>query len=77
MTVKEYNEEFLPKIEHADYIVSRLEHIINHMDKDKVDEKEVWRVLGIYGWSEQIRTTILQALEYYQIHEGIEKLVKE
>ena len=43
MTVKEYNREFLPRIEQADYIISNLEHIVEHMDKNKVDKKEIWR----------------------------------
>ena len=74
MTVKEYNREFLPRIEQADYIISNLEHIVEHMDKNKVDKKEIWRMLGIYGWSEEVRETLLKALECYKIYEGLEKL---
>lgn len=74
MTVKEYNKEFYPKISHAQYIIKMLEHIINHMDIGSEGQAEVHRILGIYGWSEEVRETILTALEYYRVHEGIEKL---
>ena len=74
MTVREYNKEFLPKIEHAQCFISRVELAIDHMDIGECGRNEVRRILGLYCWDKDTEKTILTALEYYRIHEGIEKL---
>lgn len=74
MTVREYNKEFLPKITRAKCFISLFENIVSHIDKEKADHEEIWRIFKIYSWSEETKQTILTALEYYRIHEGIEKL---
>lgn len=74
MTVREYNKEFLPKITGANCFISLFENIVSHIDKEKADHEEIWRIFKIYGWSEETKQIILTALEYYRIHEGIEKL---
>lgn len=74
MTIQQYNEKFLPKINNAKYAVNKIDKAIQLMDEKKVDRDEVYRVLKIYGWSEEVKTFILEALEYYRKKEGIEKL---
>lgn len=74
MTVKEYNQEFLPKIKHARQFVELLESAIQHMDDTKVDKDEVHKQLQIRCWSEETKQTILAALAYYQQHESIDKI---
>lgn len=74
MTVKEYNKEFYPKISCASSFISLFENIVSHIDKEKANHEEIWRIFKIYGWSEETKQTILTALECYRIHEGIEKL---
>lgn len=74
MLVKDYNKEFLPKINRANYFIENMNGIVDHMDKEKVDTDEIWRIFSIYGWSEELKNNILTALEYYRVHEGIEKL---
>lgn len=75
MTVREYNKEFLPKITMASCFISLFDNIVSHIDKEKADHEELWRIFKIYGWSEEMKNLILEALEYYRIHEGIEKIV--
>ena len=41
MTVKEYNRDFLPRIQRAREFVSLFESAINHMDDARVDKEEV------------------------------------
>ena len=73
MTVKEYNEEFLPKIEHAEEFIRLFESAIRHMDERKVDKNEVRRHFELRCYSEETKKTILTALEYYKEHEGINR----
>lgn len=65
MTVKEYNRDFLPRIQRAKSFVQLLEYTIQHMDGSIVDHNEVRRHLEIHGWSEEMRRTILDALTFY------------
>lgn len=74
MTVKEYNKEFLPKIKKARILIEMMDKIIDHMDIDEDGRNEVKRILKIYGYSDETKETIVKALEYYRIHEGIDKL---
>ena len=74
MTVKEYNKEFLPKIKKARILIEMMDKIIDHMDIDDDGRNEVKRILKIYGYSDETKETIVKALEYYRIHEGIDKL---
>lgn len=74
MTVQEYNNEFLPKIDRASSIITRMELAIEHMDIGDPGRKEVRRILALFNWSEEAKETILTALEYYREKEGIEKL---
>lgn len=74
MTVKEYNEEFLPKIEHAQEFISLFESAIRHMDERIVDKDEVMKQFRIRCWSDEAKETILTALRYYKKHEGLEKI---
>ena len=75
MTVKEYNKEFLPKIDAAWYLAKNLELAIDHAEISKEDKANVRYHLAMHAcWSEETKETILKALEYYRIHEGIEKL---
>ena len=74
MTVKEYNKEFLPKIKKAKILIEMMDKIIDHMDIGEDGCYEVKRILKIYGYSDETKETIVKALEYYRIHEGIDKL---
>lgn len=74
MTVKEYNKEFLPKIKKAKILIEMMDKIIDHMDIGEDGCNEVKRILKIYGYSDETKETIVKALEYYRIHEGIDKL---
>ena len=40
MTVKEYNQEFLPKLERAEEFIRLFESAIRHMDEKIVDKNE-------------------------------------
>lgn len=74
MTVREYNNEFLPRIDHAREFVTLFESAIQHMDSALVDKQEVTRQFELRGWSEETMQTILKALSYYKKHEGLEKI---
>lgn len=74
MTVKEYNSEFLPKIKTASILIKMMDKIIDHMDIGEDGRNEVKRILKIYGYSDETKETIIKALEYYRIHEGIDNL---
>lgn len=75
MTVKEYNNDFLPKIEHATEFITLFESAIQHMDETKVDKEEVKRQFELRCWSEETKQTILTALNCYKKHEGKDKIV--
>ena len=74
MTVKEYNTEFLPKIQIAREFINLFESAIQHMDEKKVDKDEVMKKFKIRCWSEETKETILTALSYYKRHEGLDKI---
>ena len=74
MTVKEYNEEFLPKIQRANEFITLFESAILHMDERIVDKDEVMKQFAIRCWSEETKHTILTALSYYKRREGLEKI---
>ena len=79
MTVKEYNKEFLPKVNGAKTFVNALEHIIERVFAEDITDKEevkklLLEVLHTYGWSEETKQLIWDALECYRKHEGIDKL---
>lgn len=75
MTVKEYNKEFLPKITAAQLVALNLELAIDHAEISDEAKAEVRKHLEIHAcWSEEAKQTILDALECYRKHEGIDKL---
>ena len=74
MIVKEYNTEFLPKIQRAREFINLFESAIQHMDEKKVDKDEVMKQFKIRCWSEETKETILTALSYYKQHEGLDKI---
>lgn len=74
MTVKEYNKEFLPKIEKAEMFILLFESAIEHMDENVVDKNEVRRHFELRCYSEEAKKTILTALNYYKEHEGLNKI---
>ena len=54
MTVKEYNRDFLPRIQRAREFVSLFESAINHMDDARVDKEEVLAKLQSQGYFVQM-----------------------
>lgn len=74
MTVKEYNQEFLPKIQRARELIILFESAIQHMDEKTVNKDEVMKQFKIRCWSEETKETILTALSYYKQHEGLDKI---
>ena len=74
MTVKEYNNEFLPQIQRAREFINLFESTIQHMDEKTVDKDEVRKQFRIRCWSEETKETILTALSYYKQHEGLDKI---
>lgn len=74
MTVREYNHEFLPRIERAIEFVTLFDSSINHMNDALVDKSEVRKQFKIRCWSEETKQTILTALSYYKKCEGLEKI---
>lgn len=74
MTVKEYNRDFLPRIQRAREFVSLFEGAINHMDDARVDKEEVRKQFRIRSWSEETKQTILIALAHYKKYEGLDKI---
>ena len=74
MTIKEYNKEFLPKIQRAREFINLFDSTIQHMDDRIVDKEEVMRHFKIRCWSEDTKETILTALSYYKKHEGLDKI---
>lgn len=75
MTVKEYNKNFLPLIDRAKSVARNLDLAIEHAEITKEDKENVRKHLSIHAnYSEETKEMILKALEYYRIHEGIEKL---
>ena len=74
MTIKEYNKEFLPKIQRANEFIMLFESAIQHMDERIVDKNEVMKQFNLRCWSEETKQTILTALSYYKKHEGLNKI---
>lgn len=74
MTVREYNDNFLPRIERAKEFITLFESSINHMDDRLVDKNEVRKQFKIRYWSDETKQIILTALNYYQKREGLEKI---
>lgn len=74
MTVKEYNTEFLPKIQRARELINLFESAVQHMDEKRVDKDEVMKQFKLHCWSEETKETILTALSYYKQHEGLDKI---
>ena len=74
MTAKEYNKEFLPKVQRAKEFVMLFESSIRHMDEKIVNKDEVMKQFRIRSWSEETKQTILTALNYYKRHEGLDKI---
>lgn len=64
MSVKEYNEYFLPSIEKAEAFVSRLNSCVNHMSTDI--QKTVATGLETYGWSPSVEDVLMAALKEYK-----------
>ena len=62
MTIKEYNKDFLPKLDHAYVFIHSLEHA---MEKTN-DYEEAIRQLKCIGWSDELKDIIRTALGYYR-----------
>lgn len=77
MTVQEYNNDFLPKVDQASLIANGLEKIIRHAEIGRVGYEEVMRTLKVYGWSEEVQKTLNDALELYRTEKGIKQLKNE
>ncbi|MBM6927245.1 hypothetical protein [Pseudoflavonifractor phocaeensis] len=76
LTVHQYNNAFLPRIERAKEFIALFESSIRHMDDKLVDKNEVRKQFKIRCWSEETMETILTALDYYKKREGLEKIKK-
>ena len=74
MTVREYNNEFLPKIQRAREFIVLFESAIQHMDEKTVDKDEVMKQFRLHCWSEETKETLLTALSYYKKREGLDKV---
>lgn len=74
MTVREYNNEFLPKIQRAREFIVLFESAIQHMDEKTVDKDEVMQQFKLRCWSEETKDTLLTALSYYKNREGLDKV---
>lgn len=64
MSVKEYNEYFLPAIDKAEAFVSRLNSCVSHMSTDI--QKTVAAGLEAYGWSPSVEDVLMAALKEYK-----------
>lgn len=62
MNIREYNQEFLPKINHASSFINNIEHAMQKTN----DYNEAMRQLNIIGLSDETRDTIKTALECYR-----------
>lgn len=62
ITVKEYNEEYYPKIEAACSFLQCFEHTIKKTDS----YDEVMKQLRCIGYSEELIQTLYSALECYR-----------
>lgn len=62
MTIKEYNKDFLPKIDRATGFIHNLENAIHKTD----DSDAVMKQLNCIGWTDDLKETIYTALEFYQ-----------
>lgn len=79
MTVKEYNKKLLPKVTTAKSFILCMDNLIAKIFNEDITDKEEMKkflleVFGIYGWSEETKQTILDALELYRVKEGIEQI---
>lgn len=74
MTVQEYNQEFLPRLERAEEFIILFESAIRHMDDKIVDKNEVRKHFELRCYSDETKETILTALRYYKKHEGLDKI---
>lgn len=74
MTVREYNKEFLPKIQRAREFINLFESAVRHMDEKTVNKDEVMKQFELRCWSEETKETILTALEYYKQKEGLDPI---
>lgn len=74
MTVREYNNEFLPKIQRAREFIVLFDSAIRHMDAKTVDKDEVMKQFKLRCWSEETKETLLTALNYYKNREGLDKV---
>lgn len=74
MNVREYNNKFLPRIDHAKEFIMLFESAIQHMDSAIVDKQEVMRHFELRGWSKETKQTILQALSCYKKQRVSKKL---
>ena len=74
MTVQEYNQEFLPRLERAEEFIRLFESAIRHMDDKIVDKNEVRKHFELRCYSDETKETILTALRYNKKHEGLDKI---
>ena len=62
MTVKEYNNEFLPKVDRAWGFVDNLDSAMYKTD----DRENVMKQLACIGWSDECKETIQTAVKLYK-----------
>ena len=60
MTIKEFNRDVCPKISHASAFLHALDHAL-----EKSGSEEAGRQIA--GWSEEVRGTLLDALDAYYL----------
>ena len=62
MSIKEFNRDVCPKISHASAFLHALDHAL-----EKSGSEEAGRQVQIAGWSEEVRGTLLDALDAYYL----------
>lgn len=62
MTTREFNQGVCPKVSHASAFLHSLDHAL-----EKGESAEAQRQVQIAGWSEEVRDTLLDALDAYYL----------
>ena len=71
MTVKEYNKGFYPKINNAKYFINFLDKVLSNILQEDLSEKQnleqyFYDLFKIYGWNENTKNIIVDALEFFR-----------
>lgn len=62
VTTREFNQDVCPKISHASAFLHSLDHAL-----EKGESAETRRQVQIAGWGEEVRDTLLDALDAYYL----------